>query len=156
MSSRRSFRILASIAIAAAVCGCSTVDRYVPSVRNLGVYKLDINQGNYVTEDMVVKLKPGQSKQQVRAILGTPLVSSAFRDNRWDYVYEYTKQGVLIEHRKLTVFFEDEKLARWEGDEMPTSAAELNRSAAAKSMSRDPGNEGTGFFDWVKGIFSRK
>ena len=63
--------------------------------------------------------------------LGTPLVVSLFRDNRWDYVYEFTRQGVVREHRTFTVYFVDDKLARWEGDEMPISIAELNKSAAA-------------------------
>jgi outer membrane protein assembly factor BamE len=142
------------VLLALSLGGCATVDKYVPTARSFGVYKLDINQGNYLTQDMVEKLKVGQSKQQVRAILGTPLIASAFRDNRWDYVYEYAPQGRLAEHRKLTVYFEEDKLARWEGDEMPTSAAELNR--ASRSMSRDPGNEGgRGWLDWLRGIFGR-
>ena len=52
---------------------------------------------------------------------------SAFRADRWDYVYEYTRQGRVVEHRKFTVYFVDDKLARWEGDEMPQSVVELNR-----------------------------
>ena len=92
---------------------------------------LDINQGNYLSQDMVDKLKVGQTKAQVRQQLGTPLVVSLFRDNRWDYVYEFTRQGIVREHRTFTVYFVDDKLARWEGDEMPISIAELNKSAAA-------------------------
>lgn len=105
----------------------------MPSWRSFGVYKLDINQGNFLSQDQVDKLKVGQTKQQVRLVLGTPLVTSAFRDNRWDYVYEFTRQGKVLEQRKLTVWFADEKLARWEGDEMPASAAALNREAAART-----------------------
>ena len=107
--------------------GCATVDTYFPTLRSFGVYKLDINQGNYLSQDMVDKLKVGQTKAQVRQLLGTPLVVSAFRDNRWDYVYEFTRQGGSVEHRKFTVYFVDDKLARWEGDEMPISVAELNQ-----------------------------
>ena len=118
---------------------CSTWQDYVPDMRRFGVYKLDINQGNYVTQDMVDKLKEGQSKQQVRLILGTPLVVSAFRDNRWDYVYEYTRQGKRIEQRKFFVYFSDDKLARWEGDELPVSAAQLNRIAADRALAPEPG-----------------
>ncbi len=102
----------------------------LPTLRNFGVYKLDINQGNYLSQDMVDKLKVGQTKAQVRQLLGTPLVVSAFRDNRWDYVYEFTQQGRSVAHRTFTVYFVDDKLARWEGDEMPASQADLNREAA--------------------------
>jgi outer membrane protein assembly factor BamE len=114
--------------------GCANWREYAPDWRSLGVYKLDINQGNYVTQDMVDKLKEGQTKQQVRLILGTPLLVSAFRDNRWDYVYEYTRQGRKVEHRQFTVYFADDKLARWEGDELPVSAAQLNRIAADRAL----------------------
>lgn len=105
----------------------------------MGVYKLDINQGNYITQDMVDKLREGQTKQQVRLILGTPLLVSAFRDNRWDYVYEYTRQGKKVEHRKFSAYFADDKLARWEGDELPVSAAQLNRIAADRALAPQPG-----------------
>ena len=134
---------LVSVALAALAAlllhGCSTWRDYVPDVRRMGVYKLDINQGNYITQDMVDKLREGQSKQQVRLILGTPLLVSAFRDNRWDYVYEYTRQGRKVEHRKFSAYFADDKLARWEGDELPVSAAQLNRIAADRALAPQPG-----------------
>ena len=116
-----------SPAVALLGAGCATIDTYLPTLRSFGVYKLDINQGNYLSQDVVDKLKVGQTKAQVRQLLGTPLVVSVFRDNRWDYVYEFTRQGSVREHRTFTVYFVDDKLARWEGDEMPTSIAELNK-----------------------------
>ena len=119
------------------LAGCATVDTYVPTLRSFGVYKLDINQGNYLSQDMVDKLRVGQTKAQVRQLLGTPLLVSLFRDNRWDYVYEFTRQGEVREHRTFTVYFVDDKLARWEGDEMPASVAELNREAAASTAGED-------------------
>ena len=126
----------ASIAIAARplLAGCATLGTYMPVVEQFGVYKLDINQGNYLSQDKVDKLKVGQTKQQVRAILGTPLIVSTFRPNRWDYVYEFKRQGRPLEHRNFAVYFVDDKLARWEGDEMPPSMAELNREASAKAL----------------------
>ena len=68
-------------------------DNFMPLITQFGVYKIDINQGNYISQDMVEKLKTGQTKPQVRATLGTPLITSAFRDNRWDYVYEFRSAG---------------------------------------------------------------
>ncbi len=124
--------ICTAIGLAASlVAGCSTIDTYAPTLRSFGVYKLDVNQGNFLSQDMVDKLRVGQTKQQVRLILGTPLIASVFRDDRWDYTYEFLRQGRVIEHRNFSVYFADDKLARWEGDEMPPSAADLNRQAAA-------------------------
>ena len=67
------------VVAAAALAGCAVLGTYMPVVEQFGVYKLDINQGNYLSQDQVDRLKVGQTKQQVRAILGTPLVVSAFR-----------------------------------------------------------------------------
>ena len=122
---------------------------------SLGVYKIDINQGNYLSQDMVDKLKVGMTRQQVRLVLGTPLVTSAFRDNRWDYVYEFSRQGKLREHRQFTVWFADDKLARWEGDEMPQSVVELNRSATDKALQGAPKDDERSFLDRIKSIFKK-
>src|SRR5512139_3052565 len=135
--------------------GCLVLETYMPTARSLGVYKLDINQGNYLTQDMVDKLKEGQTKPQVRLVLGTPLVTSAFRDSRWDYVYEFTRQGKTLEHRQFTVYFVDDKLARWEGDEMPMSAAALNRSATDKSLGHIPSADDKGIFGRIWEILTQ-
>ena len=122
--------------------GCATADNYLPSWRSFGVYKIDVNQGNYLSQDAVEKLKVGMTQQQVKQVLGTPLVTSAFRPDRWDYVYEYSRQGRVVEHRNFTVWFADGKLSRWEGDQMPQSVVELNRSASAKALpSNAPGEQ---------------
>ena len=128
--------LFCATAITLMLAACSWVPR-------LGVYKLDINQGNYLSQDMVDKLKEGQTRQQVRTVLGTPLLTSVFRDNRWDYLYEYRKNGRLQTHRQFTVYFQGDVLTRWEGDEMPKSAQELNRTAATRDLPDDPfGDDG--------------
>jgi outer membrane protein assembly factor BamE len=143
----------ALVLAAFAVTGCATVDEYLPTLRTFGVYKLDINQGNYLSQDMVDKLKVGQTKPQVRQLLGTALVVSPFRENRWDYVYEFTKQGQVVAHRTFTVYFVDEKLARWEGDEMPASQADLNREALARTSSEGHWGEPRSLWDSILDIF---
>ena len=102
------------VALCLLVTGCS----WAPS---LGVYKIDVNQGNFVTQDAVEKLKVGQSRSQVRLILGTPLIADAFHGNRWDYVYRFENQGRVIEERKFMVAFKDDKLESWSGDSVPVS-----------------------------------
>jgi outer membrane protein assembly factor BamE len=135
--------------------GCATVDTYMPTLRSFGVYKLDINQGNYLSQDMVDKLKVGQTKTQVRQFLGTPLLISPFRENRWDYIYEFTRQGQVTEHRTFSAYFVDEKLARWEGDEMPASMAELNREALSKTSAEDRWGEPKSWWESLFDIFGK-
>jgi len=141
-------RLLACAAAALALAGCQTMETYLPAIQSFGVYRIDINQGNYVTQDMVDRLKQGQTRQQVRVALGTPLVQSAFRDNRWDYVYQFARNGKVVEHRQFIVYFVDDKLARWEGDEMPKSIADLNRAAAERTLGHIPAADDPGIFNW--------
>ncbi len=82
------------------------------SVPFLTPYKMDIRQGNFVTPEMREKLKLGMTRQQVRYVLGTPLVSDAFHGNRWDYVYRLERGGKVIEQQNMTLYFEGDKLAR--------------------------------------------
>jgi len=141
------------------LAGCAQLtqpfDNYLPLITQFGVYKLDINQGNYLSQDMVDKLKVGQTKAQVKTTLGTPLITSAFRDNRWDYVYEFSSAGRLREHRQFTVYFKDDLLARWEGDEMPQSAQDLNRVAATRSLPDDPYGQDAGIIGKIIDLFKR-
>ena len=157
-SSRPSPRLLgiAALAVFVHLCaGCATVDTYLPTLRSFGVYMLDINQGNYLSQDMVDKLKVGQTKVQVRQLLGTPLVVSLFRDSRWDYVYEFTRQGRVRDHRTFTVYFVDDKLARWEGDEMPASIAELNKSAAAITAGEESWSDPRSWWEQFLDLFKQ-
>ena len=96
------------------LAGCSSV----PSL----LYKIEIQQGNLITQELVDKLKPGMTRPQVRFVLGSPLISDAFHHNRWDYVYRLEQRGALVEQRHLTVFFEDDKLVRIDGSFSPSIA----------------------------------
>ena len=159
-SSRSSpLRAVAAAGAALACVGCaqltSPIDTYFPLITQFGVYKLDINQGNFLSQDMVDRLKVGQTKQQVRLALGTPLIASPFRENRWDYVYKFQRRGRVVEHRQFTVYFQDDLLARWEGDEMPQSAQELNRLAATRTLPQDPYGRDAGVIGKVLDFFNK-
>ena len=82
----------------------------------LGVYRVDVQQGNVLTEEMLAQLTPGMEKRKVRFLLGTPMLVDTFNQDRWDYIYTYAKGGKEIEQLQVTLFFEDERLARIEGD----------------------------------------
>ena len=144
-------------ALASLLCaGCATVDTYFPTLRSFGVYKLDINQGNYLSQDMVDRLKVGQTRQQVRQLLGTPLLISIYRENRWDYPYMFMRQGRIVEQRTFSVYFVDDKLARWEGDEMPASVVELNRVASARTASEAAWADERSWFEKLLDFFQQK
>lgn len=142
-------RALAAITILL-LAACSVTEKLTP-------YKIDIQQGNVVTQEMVAKLKSGMTKAQVRFILGTPLITDAFHANRWDYVYRYQKAGKLTEERKLALFFDQELLQRVEGDVVAAtpSAPDADKGAAAgipaKALEQplqnaEPAKEEKGFF----------
>ena len=82
----------------------------------LSPYRIDVRQGNFVTQEMVAQLKPGLTRDQVRFILGSPLLVDMFHSDRWDYVYRFQSGRGVTDQRKLTVFFQDNKLSRVEGD----------------------------------------
>lgn len=87
-------------------------------------YRIDVRQGNYLTPEMVARLKPGMTRDQVRFALGTPLVADIFHADRWDYVYRFQPGRGEAQQRRLTVFFAEDKLARFaDHDAMATTAA---------------------------------
>ena len=104
-----------------AVAGCSSLDSASNRLASVVTpYRLDVVQGNFVSREQVEALAPGMSRQQVREILGTPLVTSLFHADRWEYVFTLKRPGEEVQTRKLTVFFKGDALERSEGDEMPT------------------------------------
>jgi len=96
------------------------VGRSVTSV--ISPYRVEVVQGNFVSKEQVEALQKGMSREQVRQILGTPLVSSVFHNDRWDYVFSLRRQGVETQQRRLTVYFKDDMMERAEGDTMPSEA----------------------------------
>lgn len=113
------------------LAGCGSwsnpIDRIKP-------HKIDIPQGNALTQDMLDKLKPGMTKSQVRFILGTPLIVDPFHNNRWDYVFRLEKEGKLVENRRVTVVFEDDRLKALQGDIVAAPAkSEAVKSDAAQT-----------------------
>lgn len=90
----------------------------------LNPYRVDVRQGNMVTQEMAAQLKPGLTKDQVRFLLGTPLLTDIFHADRWDYVYRFKSgKGDDVQIRRLAVHFADGKLARVSGDVAEQAAA---------------------------------
>lgn len=106
--------------LAGALAGCGG---WSNPIERISPHRVEIQQGNAISQDMLARLKPGMTPSQVRFVLGTPLLVDPFRDNRWDYVYRLEKGGKLLEHRRVTVRFEDGRLKAIEGDVVPEAKA---------------------------------
>jgi outer membrane protein assembly factor BamE len=105
----RSIALIASIALLSA-CSPDTVVHIVKP------YRIDVRQGNYVTQEMLSQLSPGMTQEQVRFIMGSPLLVDVFHADRWDYYYRFTEGYKPPQERRITLFFKDGKLVRLEGD----------------------------------------
>lgn len=93
------------------------------------LYKLDVQQGNLFDKDQVETLRPGMTKRQVLLVMGSPSVVSPFNQDRWDYVSSIRRGRGSMESKDLVLFFENESLARIEGDYFPEDPEQLIRDA---------------------------
>lgn len=102
----------AALLASSLLMGCS-FDSMVSAVNP---YRIDVRQGNYVDQEMISQLRRGMTRDQVRFVLGSPLVVDLFRTDRWDYVYRYRPGVGAVEQRVISVFFVDDLLDHVEGD----------------------------------------
>lgn len=112
----------------AALAGCN-----VPVPKVITPYRMEIQQGNFITQDMLSQLKPGMTRDQVKFILGTPLLVDPFHTDRWDYVFlRSPENSEQVEQRRITVFFSGEGLLqRVSGDVVAAGAAPKPAAQAA-------------------------
>jgi outer membrane protein assembly factor BamE len=98
----------------------------VPLIASLAlagcVYKIDVQQGNYVTQDVAAKVKNGMTKAEVRQLLGTPLLADAFHANRWDYYFSNVKGRAREDRSRLTILFQEDKVVSVTGEARPAAA----------------------------------
>ena len=121
----RTLRVsLLGLAACSALSGCQTISNVGSTVAGwgptfLGPYRPDVHQGNIITHEMVEQLRLGMTREQVRFMLGTPLLTSEFHKDRWDYAYYLNPRKGPVQNRRLTVYFKDNKLDSFRADEMP-------------------------------------
>ncbi len=108
------------------IIGCASVILASCSVEHIpGVYRIDVQQGNVVTREMLMKLKPGMDKQQVRFILGSPLLVDTFQPDRWYYIYSFKPGNEHREQRTIITWFNREgKLSHISGQVKPSAPGE--------------------------------
>jgi outer membrane protein assembly factor BamE len=112
-----------SLLLGIGLSACSSMnDTSLRLVNSVTPYKIDIVQGNFVSREQAQALKEGMSRNQVRDILGTSLLSSVFHADRWDYVFTFKRQGAASQSRRVTVFFKGDTVARVEADALPSEA----------------------------------
>ena len=100
----------------------------VPRIPGITPYKPDIQQGNFLSQELLSQVKPGMTREQVRFLLGTPLLTDIFHADRWDYVYWREATDGRREQRKVALFFTDNKLTRMEGDaQLPAASPAAGR-----------------------------
>lgn len=122
-------------ALAAALGACGTFDAGTRSLADaITLYKPEVVQGNFVSKEQVQALRPGMTRLQVRDILGTPLVTSLFHSDRWDYVFTMKRQRVEPQSFRLTLFFKDDVLERFEGDDMPSETEFVQRISRERKL----------------------
>jgi outer membrane protein assembly factor BamE len=112
-------KLTSAVLIAVLLAGCS-----LPKIKFPRLYRVTIQQGNVITQEMVDKLKPGMTRSQVAFIMGEPILRNTFDENRWDYVYTVYLPGYFDQEVRMSLFFQDEVLAYFTGDLAPSIATD--------------------------------
>ena len=147
------FKPLLKLLLPALIISTTLISGCGSSMPTIKPFKMDIQQGNVVTSKMLLQLKPGMTKSQVRFIMGTPLVVDSFHKDRWDYFYQMRQAGKIVEQRRVILDFKKELLTKVRGDVVPagTAGAETSESAAARGpITLEPKPKETTMWDKLK------
>lgn len=107
----------------AALAACSAIDDpMAQAMRSITPYRSEVVQGNFVSKEQVQALRPGMNRNQVKDILGTPLIASVFHADRWDYAFTIKRKGTPAQQRKLSVFFKNDLFERVDAQDLPSEA----------------------------------
>lgn len=140
---------LICLTLTVGLSGCSSFNTSSFNASNINPvnwitpYRIDIIQGNFLSKEQVAALKTGMTRSQVKDTLGTPLVSSLFHQDRWDYVFTLKRQGIEPQSYKYTVYFKGDQLDKFEGDTMPSEAEFIATLASARKFGKPPSLEAT-------------
>ena len=127
-------------ALALLAAGCATREQATDSFLGLVTpYRIDIVQGNAVTKEQVALVKPGMTRQQVQAVLGSPMLTDPFHANRWDYLFSIRRPGTELQRRSVVVHFEGNVLKKIEApDNLPTENEFVASIAPARKLDTLP------------------
>ena len=135
---RMTARVMPAL-LAAALAACGSFDQGTRGIADaITLYRPEVVQGNFVSKEQVAALQPGMTRLQVRDTLGTPLVTSLFHADRWDYIFTMRRQGIEPQRYRLTVFFQGDALARFDGDDMPSETEFVQRISRERKIKVPP------------------
>ena len=123
--------------LALSVGGCSMPQIKVPDLKIPRVYKLSVQQGNVITQEMVDRLEPGMTRNQVEFVMGRPVLQDPFDDDQWVYLYTLEVPDVFIQAFKMVLTFEEDTLVTITGDYVPTTAEEKAQQEAQEEAQEE-------------------
>lgn len=128
-----------TLVLAGLLAACSTIDDPVANaLHKVTPYRVEVVQGNFVSKEQVQALRPGMSRNQVKDILGTPLIASVFHADRWDYAFTIRRKGTAPQQRKLSVFFNKDGFERVDAQDLPSEAEFAERIAVPEDRKAVP------------------
>jgi outer membrane protein assembly factor BamE len=125
-------RLLCVVGVACVLSACNVPRLNISAASIPVLYIPEVVQGNFISREQKEFLKPGMSRQQVKEVLGTPLVASVFHDQRWDYVFSIRRQGVKPQSFTLNIWFKGDVLDRVTGDDLPSETEFVTQLVAKK------------------------
>ena len=129
--------------LAFSVGGCSLSQLKLPELKIPRVYKLSVQQGNVITQEMVDRLKPGMTRNQVEFVMGRPVLSDPFNDDQWVYVYSLEVPDYFTQTFKMVLAFDGDTLATITGDYVPQEAdAEVNEEVEEENSAAETADDG--------------
>ena len=123
-----------SVVLLLLIAGCG----YFPRIPGVSPYRIDIQQGNFISQEMMAQLKVGQTREQVRFLLGTPLLTDIFHADRWDYPFYLARGNGELTSARVAIHFKDNKVERIEGGNLPTEREYIERIAGKSELPETP------------------
>lgn len=124
-------RFISLVTLSITLAGCSSLE--FP-----WVYRISVQQGNIIDQEEIDQLELGMTKRQVQFVLGSPLLVDTFNQDRWDYYYSRRDGDGNTKDKRFTLFFEDDKYVRHEGDVKPTAEKEGNETETPEAAPVEP------------------
>lgn len=138
---------LLAIVIHSTLTACETIMTNLP-----GVYKIDIEQGNMIDQAMVDQLRPNMTKRQVLYIMGSPMLTDTFHEQRWEYLYSDQPGGEARLQKRLSLYFSGDNLVGVQGDFRPSTLPVMKESTET-TVDLPKRDLDTTMWEKIKGLF---
>lgn len=129
--------LLAAAGVAVLLSGCaSSRDSEDGFFSRITPYRIEIVQGNVVTQEQAARVRPGLTRAQVRDILGTPLLADPFHADRWDYLFTLRRDGTPNQRRSVIVHFKGDALTSIEAPDLPSEREFVQSLSVSRAQVR--------------------